>query len=154
VVHIAGPRGRRIAPLSSFFVGYRRTVLERNELLTAIEVPKPLPAYARFYKVAKRRMDDISTVAASMAMDWNEDGRISRARFAFGGMAATPVRATDAESAIVGQRWNELAVERVQNILGRTLKPISDHRGSAEYRLEVAKSLVEKFWWEWKEGIA
>jgi xanthine dehydrogenase iron-sulfur cluster and FAD-binding subunit A len=89
-----------------------------------------------------------------MAMDWDENGRVSRARFAFGGVAATPVRVTDAEDAIVGQRWNESTVERVQNILDRTLKPISDHRGSAEYRLEVAKSLVEKFWWEWKEEVA
>jgi xanthine dehydrogenase small subunit len=153
VIHIAGPDGRRIVSLSSFFTGYRQTALARNELLTAIEIPKALP-FSRFYKIAKRRMDDISTIAAGMAMDWDENGRVSRARFAFGGVAATPVRVTDAEDAIVGQRWNESTVERVQNILDRTLKPISDHRGSAEYRLEVAKSLVEKFWWEWKEEVA
>jgi xanthine dehydrogenase small subunit len=154
VVHVAGPDARRIVPLSSFFTGYRRTVLLRNELLKAIEIPKPMPSFMRFYKVAKRRVDDISTVATGMAMDWDDHGRISRARFAFGGVAATPVRATDAEDAIIGQRWNESTVERVQNILERTLSPISDHRGSAEYRLEVAKSLVEKFWWEWTEEVA
>jgi xanthine dehydrogenase small subunit len=148
VVHAAGPAGRRAIPLSSFFVGYRRTALRPGEILTAIEIPKPLPAFVRFYKVAKRRMDDISTVAAAMAMDWESSGYIRRARFAFGGVAATPVRMLEAERAVVGQPWNEAAVDRVQRILGRTLTPMSDHRGSKEYRLEVSKSLVEKFWSE------
>ena len=67
VLHIAGPAGRRKAPLASFFTGYRQTSLGPGELLTAIELPKPLPFLARFYKVAKRRTDDISTVAAGIS---------------------------------------------------------------------------------------
>jgi xanthine dehydrogenase small subunit len=55
---------------------------------------------------------------------------------------------TDAEAALTGQLWNDAAVERVQAILDRTLQPMSDHRGSKEYRLEVSKSLVEKCQWE------
>ena len=93
-------------------------------------------------------MDDISTVAAAMAMDRESSGQIRRARFAFGGVAATPVRMLEAERSVVNQPWNEAAVERVQRILERTLTPIGDHRGSKEYRLQVSKSLVEKFWWE------
>jgi xanthine dehydrogenase small subunit len=73
---------------------------------------------------------------------------VRRARFAFGGVAATPVRLADAEAATLGQPWNEAAVERVQRVIERTLTPMSDHRGSREYRLQVSKSLVEKFWWE------
>jgi len=148
VVHAAGPTGRRAIPLASFFVAYRRTALRPGEILITIEIPKPMPTLVRFYKVAKRRMDDISTVAAAMAMDWEGSGYIRRARFAFGGVAATPVRMLEAERAVTGQPWNEAAVERVQRILDRTLTPMSDHRGSKEYRLEVSKSLVEKFWSE------
>jgi xanthine dehydrogenase small subunit len=59
-----------------------------------------------------------------------------------------------AEETIVGQRWNEAAVERAQAVLQRTLAPISDHRGSAEYRLAVAKSLIAKFLWERREAAA
>jgi xanthine dehydrogenase small subunit len=147
-VRIAGRGGRRTMPLSSFFTGYRQTALEPGELLTAIEIPKPLPAFVRFYKVAKRRIDDISTVAAAMAMDQDGAGRVTRARFAFGGVAATPIRALEAEQAVEQQPWNESAVERVQAILERTLAPLGDHRGSKEYRLQVSKRLVEKFWWE------
>jgi xanthine dehydrogenase small subunit len=147
-VHVAGTGSRRTLPLSSFFTGYRRTALGAGEMITTVEIPRPLPRLVRFYKVAKRRLDDISTVAAAMALDRDATGRVRRARFAFGGMAATPVRVEEAEDAIVGQPWNEAAVERVQHILARTLTPLSDHRGSATYRIEVASSLVEKFWSE------
>jgi len=71
-----------------------------------------------------------------------------RSRFAFGGVAATPIRLTEAEDAITDQSWNESAVGRVQRVLDRVLQPMSDHRGSKEYRLEVSKSLVEKYQWE------
>jgi xanthine dehydrogenase small subunit len=133
-------------------------VLEAGELIEAVEIPKPLPEFVRFYKVAKRRMDDISTVAAAMAMDWDASGRISRARFAFGGVAAIPMRATASEEAVIeqrwGRRWNDAAVERAQAALERTIEPISDHRGSAQYRLEVSKRLIAKFLWERREAAA
>lgn len=148
VVHIAGAAGRRAIALASFFTGYRRTVLQPGELITAIDIPKPLPDIVRFYKVAKRRLDDISTVAAGMAIDRDRGGRICRARFAFGGMAATPVRLTAAETAVEGEPWNDAAVERVQQAIDRTLTPMTDHRGSKEFRLEVSKQLVEKFYVE------
>ena len=157
-VRLASQRGRRTIPLASFFTGYRRTALAPDELITAIEIPKPLPEFVRFYKVAKRRMDDISTVAAAMAMDWDASGRIARARFAFGGVAPVPLRVLAAEEAVIGphggQRWNDAAVERVQAALEKTLDPIGDHRGSREYRLAVAKSLVAKFLWERREAAA
>jgi len=147
-VHIAGPGQSRTLELSSFFTGYRRTALRAGELLTAIEIPKPYPNWLRFYKISKRRLDDISTVAAAMAIDLDRTGRVRRSRFVYGGVAATPLRVTDAEDAVAGQAWNEAAVERLQRVLDRTLTPLSDVRGSKEYRLEVAKSLVEKFYWE------
>jgi xanthine dehydrogenase small subunit len=147
-VEVAGPAGRRAVPLDSFFTGYRTTVLQPGEILTRVTVPKPLPGVVRFYKIAKRATDDISTVAAAMALDLDTTGRIRRARFAFGGVAATPVRLTEAERAVEGSPWNEAAVERVQDVIERTLTPMTDHRGSARFRLEVARSLIEKFYWE------
>lgn len=147
-VHVAGASGRRSIPLSSFFTGYRKTALNVGEVIAAVEIPKPFPRFVRFYKVAKRRLDDISTVAAAMALDLDSHGKVSRPRFAFGGVAATPVRIVEAEQAVVDQPWNDAAVRRVQGVFERVLKPVSDHRGSKEYRLEVSKSLVEKFHWE------
>ena len=153
-VQVVGRQGRRTVPLHAFFAGYRSTVVQPGEIVAAIEIPKPLPGFVRFYKVAKRRMDDISTVAAAMAMDWDRGGRIALARFAFGGVAGVPLRVMEAEEAVLGRRWNEAAVERVQAVLERTLRPIDDHRGSADYRIAVAKSLVAKFLWESRKAAA
>jgi xanthine dehydrogenase small subunit len=147
-VDIAGAGGRRTVPLASFFTGYRKTALAPGELIVGIGIPAPLPDMLRFYKIAKRGLDDISTVAAAMAVDVDERGRVTRARFAFGGVAATPVRVTAAEDAIAGLVWDDAAAASARDIIGRTLTPMSDHRGSTEYRRQVAASLVDKFLWE------
>jgi xanthine dehydrogenase small subunit len=143
-VEIAGSARRRRVPLSEFFAGYRHAAMTRGELLTAIEIPKPLPAHLCFYKVTKRRLDDISTVAAAFALDWDAAGRVRHARFAFGGVAATPLRALEAEAAAVAAPWTEHTVAHIQAVLDGTLRPLSDLRGSAAYRLDVSKRLVEK----------
>jgi xanthine dehydrogenase small subunit len=147
-LHIAGRNGRRVVDVAAFFTGYRKTTLKADEILATIEIPKPLPQFVRFYKVAKRVVDDISTVAAGMAIDRDAQGIVRRARLAFGGVAATPLRLRAAEDAMLGQAWDEAAVARTQQAIDRSIAPLSDHRGSARYRLEVSKSLVEKFWWE------
>jgi xanthine dehydrogenase small subunit len=144
-LRIAGPRGERTVPLDSFFLGYRRTALQPGELLVSVILPKPFPAAVGFYKAAKRRLDDISTVAACFALDLDGSQRVRRARLAFGGVAPAPLRAVEAEQALQGARWNGAAVRRAQDILSRTLKPISDHRGSAAYRRALARNLLEKF---------
>ncbi len=138
---------RRSVPLASFFTGYRTTALRRGELIVAVTIPKPLPRTLRFYKVTKRRLDDISTVSAAFAVD-APHGVVQRAAFAFGGVAPTPVRVAEAEAHVAGRPWDLEAVWRTQEILGRALTPISDHRGSRDYRLAVARSLVERCWWE------
>jgi xanthine dehydrogenase small subunit len=145
-------RGSRNTPLALFFSGYRQTQLEDGEVIRLVEIPKPFPAFLRFYKASKRRMDDISTVAAGLSLDWDDRGRIARARFAFGGVAPVPLRVFAAEEAALGQLWNESAVHRIQREIERALQPIDDHRGSAAYRLALAKGLVEKFYWEWREA--
>jgi xanthine dehydrogenase small subunit len=147
-VETEGPGGRRSIPLDGFFIGYRRTVLEPAELIVAIDIPKPLPSHIRFYKVAKRRADDISTVAMAIAMDRDATGHVHAARFACGGVAATPVRLHEAERTVHRRVWDDDAVDRVTNIIQRTVRPLSDHRGSSDYRLQVTQRLVEKFAWE------
>jgi len=150
-VTIAGAAGQRTVPLASFFHGYRKTALAAGELLVSILLPKPLPQNVRFFKAAKRRMDDISTIAAGFAVNLGASGRIEHARVAYGGVAPVPMRAVEAEESLQGRSWDETTIRRAQAILERSLKPISDHRGSAAYRLALAQSLLEKFWWEQRE---
>ncbi len=138
-------RGRRSVALDAFFSGYRQTVLAVDELIVAIRIPRRAPTLARFYKVSKRVLDDISTVAAGFALDLDADGSITRARLAFGGVAATPLRARDAEVALLGRPWNAQTVALVAPLLGQTFSPMDDHRGSARYRRAMVGRLFEKF---------
>jgi xanthine dehydrogenase small subunit len=144
---VAGVNGDRTVPLHSFFLAYRETSLQRAEAIRSVRIPKPLPAFVRFYKVAKRRVDDISTVAAGIAVQADESGRITGARLALGGVGPTPIRVVEAEQAVV-----DGDPERAKTILRGTLRPMSDHRGSAGYRLAMACSLLDKFLWEYENG--
>jgi xanthine dehydrogenase small subunit len=137
----------RTVTLASLFSGYRRTVLKAGEFITAVVIPKPFPELLRFFKVSKRRMDDISTVAAAMAVSLRQ-GCVVQARIAYGGVASTTIRAVDAEAAIAGQPWSPETMQQAQEVIARTLQPMSDHRGSAAYRLAIAQSLLERFWHE------
>jgi xanthine dehydrogenase small subunit len=147
-VRIAGRNGSRTVPLSDFFLDYRQTVLTRGEILISIHIPKPLPSDIRFYKVAKRSVDDISTVAAAIAIHENDEGRIQSARVAFGGVAPTPMRAFMVEEALAGTTATIADLDSAKDSLAHTLKPIGDHRGSAEYRLALAQNLLDKFFAE------
>jgi xanthine dehydrogenase small subunit len=147
-VEVADASGRRSIAVSSFFAGYRRTVIDGRGVIVSIHIPKPLPRLLRFYKVSKRRLDDISTVAAAMAIDLDPAGRLVRPRFGFGGVAATPARLTAAESAAEGRPWNLETARLVQQAASAAFTPLSDHRGSQAYRRAMTSSLIEKFWWE------
>ncbi|MBI2690231.1 MAG: FAD binding domain-containing protein [Acidobacteria bacterium] len=144
-IRIAGTASIRGVPLHAFFTGYRKTALQPGEVIHSIRIPKPLPERVRFYKVAKRRLDDISSVAACFALDFERASRVAKARFAYGGVAATPIRATTAEDAVAGFPWDAAAAERAQAAVARALSPIGDHRASAAYRLAMAQSLIGKF---------
>jgi xanthine dehydrogenase small subunit len=146
-VRIASSQGERVVPLDELFTGYRQTVLGPGEIIRSIRIPRPFPAMQRFYKVSKRVLDDISTVAAAFAVEL-EGHIVSRARLAFGGVAPTPVRAREAEEALEGRPWNAEAIHAASDKLRRALSPITDHRGSAAYRGAVAARLLEKFWCE------
>jgi xanthine dehydrogenase small subunit len=147
-VKIAGPAGLRTLPLDGFFTGYRRTALQPGELLVSVKIPTPLPGAIRFFKASKRRLDDISTVAACFALRLDRMGRVTSARIAYGGVAGVPMRVKEAEDRLIGQIWNGAALQRAQRSVERALRPMSDHRGSAAYRLALAQSLLEKFHFE------
>ncbi|MBI4508265.1 MAG: xanthine dehydrogenase small subunit [Deltaproteobacteria bacterium] len=153
-VRLASAQGERVVPLSSFFVGYRKTALAPGEIMASVRVPRPFPEVSRFYKVSKRKLDDISTVAAAFALSFDRAGRISQARLAYGGVGPTPARATDAESCLVGMTWGEEAMRKARGALATAFQPISDHRGSANYRREMIVKLFEKFHAEHKGGTS
>ena len=124
----------REVKLEHFYTGYRQSVLRPGEFIAAVRVPKLAPG-ARFavYKVTKRFDQDISAVCAAFHV------RDGSARFAFGGMAATPARARKAE-----ERYAS-GLEAACAALAEDFEPLSDQRASAWYRATVAQNLLRKF---------
>jgi xanthine dehydrogenase small subunit len=111
-------------------------------------VPRSRPRQVvRAYKISKRFDCDISAVCAGLSIDV-QGGRITAARLAFGGMAATVRRAAGAEAALVGQAWNETTLRAAQAALAQDFKPLTDMRASAGYRLQVAQNLLRRLWLE------
>jgi xanthine dehydrogenase molybdopterin binding subunit/xanthine dehydrogenase small subunit len=150
-VVLAAAEGERTLPIDEFFVGYRQTALQPNEILKSIIVPR-IPSGARsirrFYKVSKRREMDISTVAGAFAVRLDENDTIAQARLAYGGVAAMPARARATEQALIGKRWHPATAEAILPALQAEFRPISDVRGSATYRADLIASLLRKFFAE------
>ena len=132
VVLVSG-RGEREVPVAEFFTGYRQTVREPDELIRAVRVPLPASPVVGFHKIAKRRWDDISSVAIGFALDV-VDGVVGRARIGLGGVAATPVRALATEQALEGRPWTEETVAAAAEVMRGEGTPIDDMRASAAYR--------------------
>ncbi|MEI7720882.1 MAG: xanthine dehydrogenase molybdopterin binding subunit [Verrucomicrobiota bacterium] len=154
----ATAKGERKVSADDFFVDYRRTCLKTGEILREVIVPIPMAKLGgrvlrEWYKVSKRREMDISTVSACFVVHLCKDGMVTAARLAFGGVAATPIRAKKTEKAIVGKLWDEKTVEAACKVLATEFTPLSDTRGSREYRSEVLVSLLRKFFAGEGDGI-
>jgi xanthine dehydrogenase small subunit len=138
-----GGETRRL-PLEDYFLDYGVQDRAAGEFVEAVEVPRLAPGRLfRLFKLSKRFDQDISAVALGVSVAI-ENGVITDARIAFGGMAATPKRARAVEAALVGQRWSVEFMARAVQHLGDDFRPISDMRASADYRLQAAKNLLLK----------
>jgi xanthine dehydrogenase small subunit len=144
-VVLVGPDGERVVPLDEYFTGYRRSVRDAGELIKAVRVPFPLAPLTAFHKIAKRRFDDISSVAVAFALDVR-DGVVADAAIGLGGVAATPVRATATEEALVGRPWDADTAAAAAAVLRTEGTPIDDHRASAAFRVAMLEQSLLKFW--------
>lgn len=138
---------RREMPIQDFFVAYGKQDLAESEFVESISVPRISHGHHAAYKISKRREEDISSVAVGMKVDV-KDGVIISAVLAFGGMAATPKRAGNAEAALIGKPWSEQTMLAAAAKLPEDFQPLNDMRATAEYRMKVAQNLFRRFWLE------
>ncbi|MGV2985418.1 xanthine dehydrogenase small subunit [Microbacterium sp. AGC85] len=144
-VVLASADGEREVDLAEYFTGYRQSVRRADELIRAVRIPLPLAKVTSFQKIAKRRFDDISSVAVAFALDI-EGGSVTSAKIGLGGVAATPLRARATEEALVGQPWNVATVRAASEVLGSEGTPMSDHRASSEYRALMLNTALLKLY--------
>ena len=141
-LHLRKGGETRSLPLEDYFLAYGQQDRRPGEFVEAVEVAKPAPGRVfKIFKLSKRFDQDISAVCAGISIGV-EAGRITDARIAFGGMAATPKRATACEAALAGQPWTLEAVAAAAEALDKDFAPITDMRASAAYRLQAARNLL------------
>ena len=139
---------RRRLPLEDFFIDYGQQDLKSGEFVETVVLPKPGPGSRLYcYKISKRFDQDISAILGAFSLTIR-DGKVASVRIAYGGMAATPRRASGAEAVLQGQDWSREIVDRAVAALASDFTPIDDLRASAGYRMQVAGNLLVKAYLE------
>jgi xanthine dehydrogenase small subunit len=150
-VIVRGGDIERELPLEDLYLAYQKKDMAEHEFVVGLKVPTRVGARAnlrfRTYKLSKRFDSDISAVCA--AFSFIADGDVIREpRIAFGGMAATPKRALNAEAVLRDADWHEATAQAAMLALGNDYAPLSDMRATSDYRLEAAKNTLYRFWLE------
>ncbi len=142
-------RQRRTIPLESYFIAYGKQDRQPGEFVEKVTVPLP-PPDARFavYKVTKRRDEDITATLGAFFLRLAGDGTVAEARIAYGGMAATPKRASAVEKALLGKPWTEETVAAAMAEYASDFQPLTDMRATAGYRSMAARNLLLRFFAE------
>ncbi len=143
-LHLLGPNGERTLALEDFFIDYGHQDRAAGEIIRMIGVPTQGHEHFHCWKVSKRFDQDISAVCGAFNLQL-DNGIITSARIAFGGMAGTVQRAHQCESALVGKSADGSALESGAKALAQDFSPITDARASADYRMHAARGLLERY---------
>jgi carbon-monoxide dehydrogenase medium subunit len=140
-VVVAGPSGTRTIAASDLFVGFLTTALAPNEMILEARFPNRAP-HSSFHEFA-RRQGDFAVVAAAVWLDL--DGRACRSgRIVLGGVASTPVRASEAEAILTDAPLDPARMREAAGAAAAALTPIADVHGSSAYRRQLASVLVRR----------
>jgi len=142
---IAGPKGRRRVPMAAFFTGVRQTVLGPDELLVEFVIPSPGPRSGGSYlRHTPRRELDIAVVGVASQVTLRDGGVCAKARIALAAVAPVPLRATAAEQSLEGQAVTPDRIKRAADLAIEAARPISDQRGSADFRRHLVRVLTRR----------
>lgn len=145
-VKATSANGSRVIPLDDFFKDYYETVLEPDEIITEVMVPKPAPnTGAAYIKFLPRTADDYATVSAAAVLTLDKTKKtIADVRIALGSVGVTPIRATAAEELLRGQPLKSEAFSEAGEKAKEAVDPVSDFRGSAGYKRDMAAVFVRR----------
>lgn len=138
--------GSRVIPLDEFFTDYYETVLNPDEIITEVFVPKlPPNSGSAYLKFLPRTADDYATVSAAAVLTLDKSKKtISDVRIALGSVGTTPIRAKDAEALLRGQPVKPEAFREAAEKAKEAVDPVTDFRGSAGYKKEMAGVFVRR----------
>jgi xanthine dehydrogenase small subunit len=147
-LELTGRNGMRTMPIASFYRGYKSLDLAADEIITRIIIPLPARGETlRLYKVSKRSHLDISSFTAAMLMRRAGD-RIDSIRIAYGGVGPLILRLPRTESFLTGKSFSLGTLEEAGAVARGEITPISDVRGSRDFRLQLAENVLRKFYYD------
>lgn len=146
ICNIAGPNGRRQLPVEEFCVAPGRNALENGEFLVSLQIPAPKPGFgAAYLRFIPRNEMDIAVVGVGASVQLDESrNKFESARISLGAVAPTPLFVEEAGAALAGKEVNDDAIAEAVKIAQAAAKPISDMRGTAEYRKHLAGVLTRR----------
>ncbi|MDB1124068.1 xanthine dehydrogenase small subunit [Vibrio algarum] len=148
-IEIDNGKEKRLYAPEDYITGYRETLIKADEWISAIHIPILAPNQKHaIYKISKRFEDDIATVVLAINLTFGNDNRIKACILSAGGIAAKSVRLSQLESLFIGRHFTPELVRKVQKQVPNFISPIGDVRGSAEYRVQLVKNLIQRFYLE------
>lgn len=145
-IELAGISGARRVNINDFYTGYRKTVLADDELITRVFIPLPAADETfKLYKISRRKDLDISAFTAAFWLR-RSNGLIVEARVAYGGVGPVILRLRHAEELLRGNTFSEEIFDEAAQAARGEITPISDVRGSSEYRSQLAENVMKKFY--------
>lgn len=143
---LTGLSGTRTVAIADFYLGYKKLDLLADEIITRIVIPLPSKSETlRLYKISKRSHLDISSFTAAMLMTRN-DGRVDSIRIAYGGVAPVVLRLPKTEEFLAGKTLARETFAEAGEIARGEVAPISDVRGSRDFRLQLAENVLQRFY--------
>lgn len=146
-LELTGSNGSRLVPVEKFYLGYKKLDLAPDEIITRVLVPIVPDTFLRLYKVSRRTDLDISAFTAAIRL--KVDGaKIVEAKIAYGGVAPVVMRMPKLEAFLAGRETSLETFEAAGEIARGEVSPISDVRGSREYRLLLCENILQKFFFD------
>ncbi len=150
-IEVAGINGSRKIKMTEFYTGYKKLALQSDEMITKIHLPLPVKdEIVRLYKISRRQHLDISAFTAAIRLNV-ENGKIKTAAVAYGGVAAVILRMTAVEQFLVGKEFSLATCREAGKLARSEITPLTDVRGSRDYRLTLAENIFSKFYHETAE---
>lgn len=152
-LELVGTGGTRKVNINQFYKGYKQLDLKSDELVARIHIPLPTAGNVlKLYKVSRRRNLDISTFTAAFSLELDAQRAVKSARIAYGGVGPVVLRLPQTEKFLAGKSISdEKAFKEAGAVAKSEITPISDVRGSADFRNQLAANIVQKLYFELQE---
>ena len=143
-IEITGLEGSRTVGIDEFFFGFYMTAIQDGEILTKISIPVPSGKSGNAYHKLERKVGDYATAGVAVHLELDDSGTCTHAGIGLTNVNPLPLRAERSQSALVGTKVDDAAIESAAQMASEDCNPSTDLRGSEDYKRRVVKSITKK----------